>query len=126
MAAITTNEVTAAVAERVIDAPGRTRRRVTVSFPTGANAGTNNAYVTGGIGLDLGKLGCRVRLQWLCVIGVTPVAGNNNPRWIWNGNIQTPTLVALGNNTAGAPDSELANTVTFATAQTLVLDVEGF
>lgn len=128
MAAITAAELTYAVADQSSLTPGRVRRKVTVSFPTGANAGTNNAYVTGGIAVDPRAFGCRVRVSRLAVIGFTPIAGNNNPRWMWNGDSAAPKLVAFTNATGGAADEELPNTVTFpnATPQTIVCEVEGY
>ena len=126
MAAITAAELSYSVAEEFIAAPGRVRRKVLVSFPTGANAGTNNAYVPGGIPLALLSLDLRSRVQRLSVIGRTPVAGANNPRWEWNGDSLNPTLVAFANAGAAGPDTELTSAVTFASPQSLVCDVEGF
>jgi len=126
MAAITAAELTYSVAEEFVSAPGRVRRKVLVSFPTGANAGTNNAYVPGGIPLALLSLDLRSRLQRFSVIGRTPVAGANNPRWEWNGDPINPTLVAFANAGAAGPDTELTGATTFASAQALVCDVEGF
>jgi len=126
MAAITAAELTYNIAEEFVSAPARVRRRITLSFPTGANAGTNNQYVTGGIPLDKLSLDLRSRVQRFAVIGRTPVAGANNPRWEWNGDPVSPTLVGYANAGAAGPDTELANTVAFATAQTLVCEVEGF
>jgi hypothetical protein len=126
MAAITAAELTYTPVSRFVTEPGRVRRILTLAFPTGANAGTNNAYTAGGIALDKAALGCPRALQRLLVIGRTPVAGNNNPRWEWNGDTVSPKLVGLGNGAAGAPDAELAGTVTFATAQTLTIEAEGW
>lgn len=126
MAAITLAEITYAQRDGLVTSPGHIRRIINVSFPTGANAGTNNAYVPGGIALDPKQLGCRFKVQRLVVIGCTPVTGNNNPDWFWNGNATVPTLVGFGNGAAGAPDAELPGTFTFATPQQIVVDAEGY
>jgi len=126
MAAITAAEISYAITEEFVSTPGRVRRKIVLSFPTGANAGTNNAYVPGGLPLALLSLDMRSRLQRLVVIGRTPVAGANNPRWEWNGDSINPTLVGYANAGAAGPDTELTGTNTFATAQTIVCDAEGF
>lgn len=120
MAALTANEISYEVTSRVNAAPGRIRRRVKITFPTGANEGTNNQYVTGGIALDKGKLGCPSQVQSLDVIGRTPAAGALNPSWQWNGDAATPKLVAF------TADAEVANTVAFTVDQILFCDVEGY
>jgi hypothetical protein len=120
MAAITANEITYDVLSRVNSAPGRIRRRVRITFPTGANEGTNNQYVAGGIALDKGKLGCPNQVQRLDVMGRTPAAGALNPAWQWNGDTTTPKLAAF------SADTEVANTVAFTVDQILFCEVEGY
>lgn len=119
MAALTAAEITYEVLSRAIRAPGRTTRRVKITFPTGANEATNNQYVTGGIALDRRALGCPTQVQRLDVMGRTPAAGALNPGWQWNGDGLTPKLVAY------TADTEVANTVAFTADQQLFVEVEG-
>jgi hypothetical protein len=120
MAAITANEITYEITSRINAAPGRIRRRVKISFPTGPAEGTNNQYVAGGIALDKGKLGCPIQVQRLDVMGRTPAAGALNPAWAWNGDASAPKLVAY------TADAEVANTFAFTVDQILFCEVEGY
>jgi len=126
MAAITLAEITYATTDRILSAPGRTRRMITISFPTGTNAGTNNTYATGGVALDKLQLGCPRRVQRIVVVGVTPVAGASNPGWVWNGDANSPKLVAMANAAAGGGDAELAAATAIPATQALVCEVEGY
>jgi|SRR5215468_6640967 len=120
MAALTAAELQYDVLGRTVVAPGRQRRRMRITFPTGANAGTNNQYVTGGIALDRQKLGCPYQVFQIDVLGRTPAAGALNPSWAWNGDGNAPKLVAY------SADTEMANTVAFTAAQALTCEVEGY
>jgi hypothetical protein len=126
MAALTAAELTFQTLDQSITTPGRVRRVIRITFPTGANEGTNNQYVTGGIAIDRAKLGCRSQVLRLEVLGRMPAAGNLNPRWEWNGDTSAPKLVAYNCATAAAPDAEVANTVAFTVDQVLTCDVEGY
>jgi hypothetical protein len=126
MAAITAAEITYSTVDRINTMPGRVRRNIVVSFPTGPNAGTNNTYATGGVALDRMQLGCPRRLQRLAIIGVTPVAGASNPAWVWNGDGASPKLVAMANAALGGGDAELANATAIPATQQLLCEVEGY
>jgi len=126
MANITLAEITYSQVDRLVDAPGKIRRNVLISFPTGANAGTNNGYTTGGVAVDKRALGCPIRVQRLDVIGLTPVAGASNPGWIWNGDGNNPKLVAMANAAAGGGDAELAAATAIPATQALYCEVEGY
>jgi len=120
MAAMTAAEITYEITSRVPRMPARISRKVKITFPTGANAGTNNQYVTGGIALDKKAMGCPSHVQRLDCIGRTPAAGALNPNWEWNGDGSAPKLVGY------SADTELANTVALTAAQTIICEVEGY
>jgi len=126
MPSITLAEMTYQQVDRVVDAPGKIRRNVLISFPTGANAGTNNLYAAGGVAVDKGALGCPRRLQRLDVIGIVPVTGASNPGWIWNADGANPKLVAMTNATAGSGDQEMAAATAIPPTQQLYCEVEGY
>jgi hypothetical protein len=112
-------DITYATVNRWVTAPGRTRRMVQVQFPIGANV----TYPAGGIPLDKGMLGVPHVCQHVAVVGQTPVAGNSNPTYIWNGDPMLPKLVALVTAVAGSAGAEFTGSV--AAGQSLIVDVEG-
>jgi hypothetical protein len=91
MAAMTSADITYAQQSASVVVPGRTRRVLKLTFPTG---GTNNQYVTGGIPLDKAKMGCPRGILTMKVLGHTPAGTDLDPIWDWNGNGTTPTMIA--------------------------------
>jgi hypothetical protein len=116
---------TTAAAGPFVRVPGRVTRSMVLTFPNNA---ANLTYPTGGIPLNKAALGCPRVLAALKVNGKTPVAGDANPVWMWNGSNTSPTLV--GYETATAVDSPLKQ-LTAAQALTLnsevlTVEVEGY
>jgi len=135
MAAITTSDVAYAplgggtatsgpqIAQEVA-APGRVHRQFKLTFP-----GTNLDYSTGGVPLLKQNFGCPRSILSMKVMGRTPTAADTNPVYEWNGDQNSPKLVALvaGAAVAGTPFRELANAFTFVSnSQVLFVDVEGY
>lgn len=125
MANITTADVAYATVDRVISAPGRTRSRFTLTFPS-----TNLQYVTGGVPLLAGAVGgIRGIAAAIKVIGITASAtASMNPVWQWNGSTTAPKLVALREAAAvadGVPFDELNNGFSFGSnSQVVTIEAE--
>lgn len=106
--------------------PGRVMRQVKVTFP---NNGTNNTYPTGGVPLEVGKLGFPRGVVSISVLGRTTQAAATNVYWEWNGDGNAPKLLGYEIDGSVATDTqpvELDNTDVLATnGAVLFLDVEG-
>jgi len=126
MANITTADVAYATVDRVVSAPGRTRSRITLTFPS-----TNLQYVTGGVPLLGPNLAGTAR--GICaavkVVAITASAtASMNPAWFWNGSTTAPKLVGLREAAAvadGLPFDELNNGFSFGSnSQIVTVEVE--
>lgn len=123
---ITTADVSYALNDQVNTAPGRVRRRLTLTFPL-----TNLVYVAGGVPLLPAMMGCaRGIVNSLKVIGITPSAtASMNPVWQWNGSTTAPKLVGLREAAAvadGVAFDELAAGFSItASSQVVTIEVEG-
>lgn len=104
-----------------VASPGRIRRQFKLTFPA-----TNQDYPAGGVPLNGLKMGCRV-VTSLKVMGQTPIAGDSNYMWGWNGDPLAPKLVAFQGGSVGtAPFRETAVTGLTVNSQILFVDVEGW
>ena len=126
MANITTADIAYATVDRVVSAPGRTRSRITLTFPS-----TNLTYVAGGVPLLGPNLAGTARgIVAACkVIAITPSAtASMNPVWQWNGSTTAPKLVALREAAAvadGIPFDELNAGFNFGSnSQIVTVEVE--
>lgn len=124
MPAITSSQVAYALVSSTISGPGRVKRVYTLTFPTSAST----SYATGGVPLDLQKLGIRPggSVLSLRVLGRTPTSGNENPVYEWNGSATAPTLVAFETATAGSPAAQFDNATNYTqNGQVVTIEVEG-
>lgn len=126
MPAIATTDVTYALVDRVVSAPGRVRSRVKLTFPT-----TNLLYSTGGVPLLGPNLAGTAR--GICaavkVIAITASAtASMNPVWQWNGSTTAPKLVGLQESAAGTASTsfdEIVNAQSItASSQVVTVEVE--
>src|SRR5262245_39640988 len=122
MASIVASQVSYKLIAASPKAPGRVTRIFQLTFPTS----TTTSYATGGVPLDLGKLGCLRGVLSIKVLGRTPTAGAENPVYEWNGSAMAPTLVAFETNTAGSPGAEFDNATNYTqNGQIVTIEVEG-
>jgi hypothetical protein len=121
MANIGTADIGMAVVDNVVSAPGRRRSRVTLTIPNT----TNVTYPAGGVPLSAPALGgLRGIVAAVKVIAQTPIAGDNNLLWDWNGSTTAPKLAAY--RTAGAvstPFGEFTGNLT-QNANVITVEVE--
>lgn len=121
MAAITASNITYAQQTGSTYARGAGSKRIfTLSLGDGALT-----YPTGGLPLTRAKLGCPNNVNFLSVVGYTPETGNNNPRWVWNGDSLSPTIIGYETNVAGSPAAEV-DAAYAPPATVLTVAVEGF
>lgn len=112
--------LTGAQGAQEVAAPGRVRRQWKLTFPA-----VNQDYPAGGVPLDKGKLNCLRGVAVLKVMGQTPIAGDTNFLWGWNGDPVTPKLVAFQGGSVGtAPFRETALTGLTVNSIILFVDVE--
>jgi|SRR5215470_4104071 len=106
-----------------VGAPGRVRRQFKLTFPA-----VNQDYPAGGIPLLKQNFGCPRSIVSLKVMGRTLSAGATNPMYEWNGDPNTPKLIALvqGGAAAGAAMQESALTGVTVNSQNVFVDVEGY
>jgi hypothetical protein len=110
MANIGLTDVGYAPLDTVVSAPGRTRRRITLTIPNT----TNITYPAGGIPLQPGALGgLRGIVASVKVIAQNVIAGDTNPLWNWNGSTTAPKLEAFQGGSVGtAPFREYTGNIT--------------
>src|SRR5262245_32467685 len=126
MPAITTADVAYSTVDQRVDTPGRSRRRVKITFPS-----TNLQYQTGGVPLIGPALTGTSRgiVASLKVVAFTVSAtASMNPLWQWDGNTTAPKLVALAESTAATANTAFDqwpnNTNITSNSQVLTLEVE--
>ena len=122
MANIAAADVGYAQVDAVISAPGRTRRRWTLTIP----ATTNVTYPAGGVPLNAPLIAGTARgiVAALKVIGQNVVAGSTNPMWNWNGSTTAPKLEAfVGGAALTNPLAEFSGAMT-QNACTVTVEVE--